>query len=46
MHTKRTQEWKTKSRQGEAPRGSPGVDLVWDEKFQFSYDNDELAFLR
>jgi len=46
MHAKRIHEWKTKSRQGEAPRGSNSVDLVWDEKFQFSYDSDELTFLR
>ena len=46
MDTKRTHEWKTKSRKGEAARGSTGADLVWDEKFQLSYDSDELAFLR
>jgi len=46
MDIKRTHEWKTKSRQGEAPRGSTGADIVWDEKFQFSYDSDELVFLR
>jgi len=46
IHTKRTHEWKTKSRQGEAPQGGTSVDLVWDEKFQFSCDNDELTFLR
>ena len=46
MHTKWTHEWKTRSRRGEALRGSTGVDLVWDEKFQFSYDGDELTFLR
>ena len=46
LHAKRTHEWKTKSKQGEALHGSAGVDLVWDEKFQFNYDSDELAFLR
>jgi len=46
VHTKRTHEWKTKTRRGEAPCGSTRVDLVWDEKFQFSCDNDELTFLR
>lgn len=46
MHTKRTHEWKTRSRQGEVPHGNSIVDLVWDEKFQFNYDSDQLAFLR
>jgi len=46
MDTKRTHEWKTRSRQGEATRGNSAVDLVWDENFQFSYDGDDLAFLR
>lgn len=46
MHTKRTHGWKTKSRQGEAVRENTSVDLVWDENFQFSYNSDELAFLR
>jgi phosphatidylinositol phospholipase C delta len=46
MHAKLTHEWKTKSRRGNPPRGNTGVDLVWDEKFQFSYESDELVFLR
>lgn len=46
IHSERTREWKTKSRRGETPHGNTGVDLVWDEEFQFSYDCDELVFLR
>ena len=46
MDTKRTHEWKTKSRQGGTTRGNSTMDLVWDENFQFSYDSDDLAFIR
>lgn len=46
MHTKRAHEWKTRPKQGEVHDGNSTIDLVWNEKFQFSYDSDELAFLR
>ncbi|KAF9643527.1 hypothetical protein BDM02DRAFT_1441802 [Thelephora ganbajun] len=37
VRTKWAHEWRTGSRQGEAPRGGTGMDLVWGDRFQFSY---------
>ena len=41
MGTKLTYEWRTRPRQEEATHGDSAVDLVLDERLQFSSDNDE-----
>jgi len=46
MHSKIPREWKSKSVEGQAASRELGVDVMWNERFEFSYEEDELAFIR
>lgn len=46
MHTNRKHEWKSKSIKRKAASKELGIDVIWNERFEFHYDSDELAFLR
>ena len=45
LHSEKNQSWKSKSIEvTDTP--DQGADVVWNEKFEWEFDDDELAFLR
>jgi len=46
MHTKSTHQWKSKSIKAKAASKEAGIDIMWNQRFEFQYEYDELAFIR